>query len=56
MAPDERVAIDNPISRPADTVAGHDGTVRFAIATIASVAAVIAKTKGTSIGVKKMLP
>ncbi|MGA8156994.1 MAG: hypothetical protein WB822_12470 [Rhodoplanes sp.] len=56
MMPDERVATAKPVSIPAVIVAGHDGTICLAITMTASVAAVIASRKGTSIGVKKMLP
>ena len=56
MMPDERVAIASPVSNPAATVAGHDGTRSRAISITASVAAVMANRKGTSIGVKNMPP
>jgi hypothetical protein len=56
MMPKERVAIANPISKPAEMVAFQEGTVRSAMMTIATVAAVIANRNGISIGVQNRFP
>jgi hypothetical protein len=56
MIPPVRVAMANPVSRPTTAVAGHDGSMRRVISTMASVAHVIAARNGTSIGVTNRLP